>query len=253
MTQIASHDARALLEAATEIAKEPLLSQRRELLLRALGELIGADAGHWAWGRGVPNTSTVTPVAIIDFGYTDEQRALLFRLGLDSEMDEIFRPRIVARFNADSQATVICEDVFSAEEYAATRMRGYLQQMPMQSWIHTVRYATVDTWSNMFLVRRAGEFDKRDVALLDLAMAGIDWLHASSNSDEERLPPETFAGLTPRQRTVMLMLLDGLSRKQIAARLDISEHTVSDHVKSLYQHYGVHSSTELAAKFLRNE
>ena len=47
------------------------------------------------------------------------------------------------------------------------------------------------------------------------------------------------------------MQLDGLSRKQIAANLAITEQTVGDHLKALYKHFGVHSAGELAAHFLR--
>ena len=63
---------------------------------------------------------------------------------------------------------------------------------------------------------------------------------------------EAFAGLTPRQRLVMLMLLDGLARKTIALRLGISEDTVGDHIKSIYTHFKVNSAGELAAFFLRS-
>jgi DNA-binding NarL/FixJ family response regulator len=49
----------------------------------------------------------------------------------------------------------------------------------------------------------------------------------------------------------MLMLLDGSTRKQIAQDLAISEDTVNDHVKLIYQHFKIGSATELAALFLR--
>ncbi len=65
------------------------------------------------------------------------------------------------------------------------------------------------------------------------------------------MPPEKFAGLTPRQRTITLMLLDGLTRKKAAASLGIGEETVNHHVKFIFRHFRVQSATELAALFLR--
>jgi DNA-binding CsgD family transcriptional regulator len=50
---------------------------------------------------------------------------------------------------------------------------------------------------------------------------------------------------------VMLCLLDGLSRKQIASHLGITLHTVNDHMKTLFAQFDVNSTTELAAKFLK--
>jgi DNA-binding CsgD family transcriptional regulator len=69
---------------------------------------------------------------------------------------------------------------------------------------------------------------------------------------EDELSPAQMTGLTHRQRTVLLGMLDGQSRKLIASSLKISEFTVNEHIKAVFRHFKVHSSTELAAKFLRS-
>jgi len=51
---------------------------------------------------------------------------------------------------------------------------------------------------------------------------------------------------------VLLMQLDGLSRKDIADRLQITIDTVGDHMKKIYDHFGVSTTGKLAALFLRN-
>jgi DNA-binding NarL/FixJ family response regulator len=48
------------------------------------------------------------------------------------------------------------------------------------------------------------------------------------------------------------MLLSGMSRKAIAKQLGISEDTVGNHIKALFDHYGVESAIELAAIFLQS-
>jgi DNA-binding CsgD family transcriptional regulator len=45
-------------------------------------------------------------------------------------------------------------------------------------------------------------------------------------------------------------MLKGDSRKQIAAALGLSEHTVGDYLKQLYRHFGVSSRGELQAHFI---
>lgn len=54
-------------------------------------------------------------------------------------------------------------------------------------------------------------------------------------------------GLTRRQRDVLGLLLLGRSLTQTAHELGISEHTVNDHRKAIYQRVGVSSRSELAA------
>ncbi len=57
--------------------------------------------------------------------------------------------------------------------------------------------------------------------------------------------------LSPRERQTLQYLLAGDSEKQVAAKLDISRHTVHIYVKTLYKHFGVNSRGELLAKCLR--
>ncbi len=55
---------------------------------------------------------------------------------------------------------------------------------------------------------------------------------------------EQSIDLTPREVDVLTHLARGGSRKIIAAQLNISTHTVSDHIKSIYAKLNVHSSAE---------
>jgi DNA-binding CsgD family transcriptional regulator len=66
------------------------------------------------------------------------------------------------------------------------------------------------------------------------------------------LPPRPPAEpLSPRQRQTLELLLAGNAEKQIAARLDISRHTVHVYVKSLYRCFGVCSRAELLARWVQ--
>jgi ATP/maltotriose-dependent transcriptional regulator MalT len=52
---------------------------------------------------------------------------------------------------------------------------------------------------------------------------------------------EAAAGLTPREVEVLGQLAEGLSNRQIAERLVVSEHTVHRHVANIYAKLGVSS------------
>lgn len=74
---------------------------------------------------------------------------------------------------------------------------------------------------------------------------------------EEASAPEVASvimlayGLTERERTITGLVCRGLSTAAIAAALRISEYTVQDHLKSIFQKVGVRSRRELVATILR--
>ena len=71
--------------------------------------------------------------------------------------------------------------------------------------------------------------------------------------DEERISSaeSQLDALTPREREVLVMLAEGLSNKEIAWRMDISEHTVKFHVASVFAKLGVSTRTEAVMQGIR--
>jgi DNA-binding NarL/FixJ family response regulator len=66
-------------------------------------------------------------------------------------------------------------------------------------------------------------------------------------------PPPTGEdfSLTPREKEILSLLVDGLSYKMIADKCSISIFTVNAHVRKIYEKLQVHSATEAAAKASR--
>ncbi len=56
--------------------------------------------------------------------------------------------------------------------------------------------------------------------------------------------------LSEAQRRVLDLLLTGRAEKEVAARLEVSPHTVHNHVKEIYRKMGVNSRPELLALFV---
>ena len=52
--------------------------------------------------------------------------------------------------------------------------------------------------------------------------------------------------LTPRERELILLVSEGLSRKECARTLGISPHTAAEYIQSAYRKLGVHSRVEAA-------
>jgi DNA-binding NarL/FixJ family response regulator len=58
--------------------------------------------------------------------------------------------------------------------------------------------------------------------------------------------------LTPRETEVLTLLADGLGNKEIAHRLNISEHTIKFHIRSILGKLGASSRTEAVSLGLRS-
>ncbi|HZC62207.1 MAG TPA: LuxR C-terminal-related transcriptional regulator [Streptosporangiaceae bacterium] len=60
--------------------------------------------------------------------------------------------------------------------------------------------------------------------------------------------PSSIA-LRPREREIMGLIADGLSNRQIAARLVITEKTVKNHICSIYQRFGVGERSQAVSRW----
>lgn len=70
-------------------------------------------------------------------------------------------------------------------------------------------------------------------------------------ADRAARPPAV--DLTPREREVLALVIQGMANKQIARRLGISEKTVKGHLTNLFQRIGVADRTQAALWAERNK
>lgn len=83
----------------------------------------------------------------------------------------------------------------------------------------------------------------------DMILEGLDTIKNGgtfiSPSIQEQLGLQTNGvSLTPRMRSVLALLAEGYGNKEIAARLNMAEPTVSFHLRGLRERLGVHNNRE---------
>ncbi|WP_446811599.1 response regulator [Methylomonas sp. 2BW1-5-20] len=76
--------------------------------------------------------------------------------------------------------------------------------------------------------------------IVDLPAGGVTQLPNVTDS--------ASVGLTPREFEVLTWLVQGIGNKQIARQLGIEEQTVRNHLRPIYQKFGVAKRTELLVK-----
>ena len=91
---------------------------------------------------------------------------------------------------------------------------------------------------------------------LDLAAAVHRVAAGETVLDPALTPPPGAAGerttLTPRELEVLQLICDGLSNREIAARLTLSANTVAVHRANIMNTLGVHKTAELVVYALQN-
>jgi DNA-binding NarL/FixJ family response regulator len=74
----------------------------------------------------------------------------------------------------------------------------------------------------------------------------------TARARQPRPQPDLFGHqLTPRQRTILDLIVAGLTNRQIGKLLGISEGTVKAHINSAYKIMGVHNRVNAAAAYSR--
>jgi two-component system, NarL family, nitrate/nitrite response regulator NarL len=92
-----------------------------------------------------------------------------------------------------------------------------------------------------------------EVWLERVALGTLLW-HLSSR-DKEAIDPQMkkISTLTEREKQVIVLIAQGLKNKQIAARLFISQTTVTHHLSSIYSKLGVSDRLELVVYAFANK
>lgn len=85
----------------------------------------------------------------------------------------------------------------------------------------------------------------------------LEFYRSEAGEEETADPPlparDAVESLSPAQRRVYDLLVAGMAEKKISQQLNLSRHTVHNHVRSILQHFGVHSRNELMARLLNRD
>jgi two-component system NarL family response regulator len=108
-------------------------------------------------------------------------------------------------------------------------------------------YLTKDTGSSELVdtVRRVyHEGNLLEPVLADRLLA--EFSNLSSMTEKEGFEAGLFATLSPRETEILKLVAGGKANKVIAAELNISEHTVRNHISNIFQKLQVNDRTEAA-------
>jgi DNA-binding CsgD family transcriptional regulator len=251
---LSEQDIRAIVRLLGEVAAIATghVDQKR-YLLNGILKLVDGDV--WVWAQGFAGNLDRPPAGIqmLDEGWRDpEQRIWFYRAISEEKHVHIGQARFAAIMSNNPRLqTVLNGQLHNAQEFEASANYQLLYRHSGLSAYILSYYpvSTVGHFSGIGVHRFAGkpDFTERDRRIVHLIVSEIDWLHRAG-VPESGAP--SAVPLTQRQRQVLFFLLAGDSIKQVAAKLEISAHTVNDYVKLIHKYYNVSSRGELLSKFL---
>jgi DNA-binding CsgD family transcriptional regulator len=95
-----------------------------------------------------------------------------------------------------------------------------------------------------------GQLHSDAILKLDQTLAGIAAVLAGRPSPAAMMLIKRIHLLRRRQRQTFRHLLLGRSEREAAKKIGVSEHTLHQHIKGLYEKFGVNSRAKLMAVFL---
>ena len=238
-----------LLATAGDPTVERALADRKRILLQGVADLIQADV--WLWStvaRHEKVEGDVAAINLIDGGWRDDaERAAFIRYATDPATAIPGHEPVTALARRGLHFTVRRQELYEPEVWE--RIEPHFQATGLSDFISSVYPINDDYFSGIGFYRRRPNppFGDRERTIVHVVFQQVDWLHRDGS--------ETSAGssvlrLTGRERQVLLYLLGGHKRKQIAEKLKLSEHTVGDYMKSIYRQLQVTSRGELLARFI---
>jgi len=160
----------------------------------------------------------------------------------------------------ETNPDVILMDMMMPDMDGATATRALRQQHPQVQVIALTSFKELDLIQNALDAGAIG-YMLKDVSADELAQA-IRSVHAGRGALSPEIgqilvqaanhPPEPGHDLTPRERDVLVLMVEGLNNRQIAGQLNVSPSTVKSHVSNILTKFGVASRTEAVTLALRH-
>lgn len=228
--------------------------------LRALAQQIGAVNATWVgvvreknWESKNPHDPLLgwRPNICVTLNPTDEwQRA--HEVAMDAVRNNYMDPQTVALANRSGQNRCFLRDeVVRDRDWKRDRINREVLA-PLGIGHRLIGAAATAPGAESYLIFDRGDgrgFGARERDLLAFFLRGSTLLHREMLQMHGLL--NAFRPLSPRERDVLRLLLNGISEKELARELNLTPATAHQYVVAVLHNFGAHSRAELMAQWLR--
>jgi len=225
------------------------LDNKRRLLISGLAELVDADGWLWTVGRVDHVRKCPMQTNMLFGGLSDHQLAALLDSPSDtSSPSPCDQPLAALVANGTHFVRTRQQLVDDETWYSNANTQTYFLGHGIDQCMYAITPFKEPGFCGIGFFRFTGKptFSERQRQIVELITREIAWLHESTLLAKHGAAVEE---LTPRIRSVLSLLLDGLLCKEIAAHLHLSPHTVKGYIRDIYNHFSVNSQVALIRHF----
>ena len=245
-------DVRAMVRLLGNVIAAPGdINAKRRLLMDGLCRLIDATAWIWCMAEFDPDKPP-SFIGLVRSGFDDDRFARYLLAMNHPAMEPVTRPsslELKAKGTHLTRTQRQMDPDFLLENSAAA---PFWENASIGALMTSQRPMIGGGISGIGIYRDLGQphFNDREAKIAHIILSEIPWLHFTAYPDQAS---QDITRLYPRHRTVLNLLGDGWNRKKSAAHLGISENTVHGYVEDIFKHFGVHSQSELLARFTQGD
>ncbi|RNC81388.1 MAG: LuxR family transcriptional regulator [Phycisphaera sp.] len=192
---------------------------------------------------------------VIDFmqrGMTDEEISLAMQCTQDPDNPPPYDTELTRRIRLGLDFAARRSDlVDDVTWYTSGHWEKWRSHMRMDDFIVNTFPSDGGIFTTCAFHRRPDRerFTPEESAFAFDVVRRIPWLYLSTVAIDVGVPLD---GMTPRQRSVFGLMLEGWRKRQIAEHLGISEDTANKYMKAVYKSFGVSGQVELIARVLKS-
>ena len=222
--------------------------KKKELMLK-LTDMLDADGWLWTATQVIQEEGRPYSVGLIHGGLTDEEFAgMLDASQTASEQPPEDQPLSILVKKGEhftrTRQQVVPDDIW----YNHPTIKQYKIGRGVDHFLYSIYPLSELHCSAIGFFRRVGRepFTELQRRICHIILSNVKWLHENSFPDRKC---DSSRDLTPRLRTVLIYLLDGKQKHEIARQLHISPETAKAHIRKIYRHFDVNSQVELMNYF----
>jgi DNA-binding CsgD family transcriptional regulator len=245
-------DVRAMIRLLAAVIAAPCgIADKRRLLMNGLCGLIHASSWAWCMAEFDPEK----PPSFIGFehGGWDEERFARFIAAMNHpDMEPVTRPSSIELQEKGTHLTRTQRQMDPDMLLEKSNAAAFWKNAGIGAIMISQRPMDGGGVSGIGVYRNLGQphFDERDARVAHIILSEVPWLHFQAFPDPQSLE---ITRLYPRHRTVLNLLCEGWGRKKIAAHLGLSVNTVHGYAKIIFNHFQVHSQSELIARLTKGD
>jgi DNA-binding CsgD family transcriptional regulator len=225
------------------------LPSRKRVLMQGLACLVDADGWLWSATQVIKDQDRPVSVGVLYDGLTEKQfNGWLEASQIAHEQPPEDKPLTVLLNQGEhftrGRNQIVPDNIW----YNHPTVKRYRLAYGIDHFLYSIYPLGPSHCSAIGLFRHVGRepFSDLQCSICHVIIANVKWLHQASFSEHRG---DDCVTLSPRQRTVLIHLLDGKSRDEIAQLLHISSDTVKSHIRCVYRHFNVNSQVQLMRWF----